>query len=179
MAYSNGRKSIPSRKRNKAAYDAGQPFVVPSINCDTLTVAGNPVDATPVCFHAESQVQQTMGGAWDILEWPTVLRADGVTITNLTDVKVPVAGCYTVSYSVTLSAAILISMFTINSTDTGNTKFYASQYDSSSGESQANGTQSVFLQAGDVIRVFIFSGGTSPKFTDLAYRNVLTIAKVA
>ena len=43
MAYNNGRKSIPSRKRNKAVYDDGLPFKVDSIECKQLTVANQPV----------------------------------------------------------------------------------------------------------------------------------------
>ena len=39
MAFSTVRMNTPNRKRNKSSYDSGATFSVPSIACDTLTVA--------------------------------------------------------------------------------------------------------------------------------------------
>ena len=48
MAYSNGRRSVPTRKRNKSTWDGGVTLSVPDISCTSLRVAGVQVQATTV-----------------------------------------------------------------------------------------------------------------------------------
>jgi len=55
MAYSNARRSVPGRKRNKAVYDDGLPFKVPTIQCDGLSLTGYDMKALiPTKFNLTS-----------------------------------------------------------------------------------------------------------------------------
>ena len=183
MAYSNSRKSVPSRKRNKAPYDGGTTFSVPSISCDTLTVNDEKVPADRVCYEVQNLTTQyaTAAATPTLVRWDTqVTNIGGVVLQNdgsgnPTEVVLPSAGCYIISIGLTTTAPPWYIYFTIDSDPTG------IHYGQIEGDlNRLTGTAAVLCNAGSVVRAYIVTSG--PGLTPVAPGNpaeasTLTIVK--
>lgn len=185
MAYSNSRRSVPTRKRNKSNYDRGTTFSVPSIACDALTVGGETVPAARVCYQARysGNALSTPNNLPRILEWnsePT--NIGGVVLQNVTDVVLPLAGCYVISVNAsagnTLSDGRWFVFFTVDGADP---HYAQNQGNMDNGVFWLTGTATVLCNAGSVVQAYVQTGdpAQSPETpNDPTVPNILTIVKI-
>ena len=144
-----------------------------------------------VCFYAQSRTQVAVAAdTYTQMTYETVgVNEGGCTIDAAGTIRIPIDGCYVISQqtSIGVSTADLKTAFCMANTTPADlaavqTQRFAAAASTDLQAGLLNGSAAMFLQAGDLIRVWVLSetvGETTPVETNQRFANSISLVRTA